>query len=47
MEKGNKLLQNVKTKWISILSHVQQVREQYKPLITNMYADVPKNNIAT
>jgi len=26
---------------------VQQDMEQYKPLITNMYVDAPKNSIAT
>jgi hypothetical protein len=46
MEKGNKLLRNVKTKWVCILSRVQQVMEQYKPSIINMYVDAPKNNIA-
>jgi hypothetical protein len=47
MEKGNKLFQNVKTKWINMLFLVQQVMEQYRPLITKMYVDVMKNNIAT
>jgi hypothetical protein len=28
MGRGNKLFQNVNTKWISILFHVQQVMEQ-------------------
>jgi len=47
MEGGNKLPRNVKTKCISILYLVQQDMEQYKPLITNMYVDAPKNSIAT
>jgi hypothetical protein len=47
MEKGNKLIQNVKIRWISMVFVVQQIMEQYWPLITKMYANVMKCNIAT
>jgi hypothetical protein len=43
-KKGNKLMKNMKTRWINMLFLVKHVMEQYQPL-ENMHDDVSKNNI--
>jgi hypothetical protein len=40
--KGNKILRNVKTRWISMLEPAKRVLEEYKPLVTKMVVDSPK-----
>jgi hypothetical protein len=40
--KGNKILRNVKTRWISMLGPARRVLEEYKPLVTKMAVDAPK-----
>jgi hypothetical protein len=40
--KGNKILRNVKTRWISMLGPARRVFEEYKPLVTKMAVDAPK-----
>ncbi len=36
-KKRNKLLRNMKTRWINILSHTKHVMEQYQILIAKMH----------
>jgi hypothetical protein len=44
-EKMNKLLRNVKTKWMNILFPVKHVMEQYRPLMAKMHVDASSNDI--
>jgi hypothetical protein len=37
--KGNKLLHNIKTRWISMLSPMKFVFEKYRPLLLKMVID--------
>lgn len=41
--KGLKLLQNIKTYWISMFSPLKQLLGEYKSLVVKMYTDAPKN----
>lgn len=43
--KGNKLLKNVKTRWVSMLSFMKFVMEQYWLLMAKMHVNVSRNNI--
>ena len=40
--KGIKIPINVKTRWISMLEPTKRVLEEYKPLVTKMAVDAPK-----
>jgi hypothetical protein len=42
--KGNKLLKNVKTRWIFMLSPTKRVFVEYRPLIVKMHAKSSKND---
>jgi hypothetical protein len=44
--KGNKLLCNVKTYWINMLSPMKQVYSKNFPLIIKMHAESPKFDVA-
>ncbi len=44
--KGNKILQNVKTKWISMLSLAKKVMAKYKTLLVKVALDSPTNQQA-
>lgn len=37
--KGNNMLRNVKTRWISMLGPTKRMLEKYKPLVTKMAMD--------
>jgi uncharacterized membrane protein len=43
---GAKILKNVKTRWISMLSFVQCVMAEYKTLLVKMALDAPTNDKA-
>ncbi len=45
IKKGNKLLRNMKIRWINMLSLVKHVMEQYQLLIAKMHDDAMKNII--
>jgi hypothetical protein len=47
IKEGNKLLKNVKFKWINMLSPMKRVMEQYWPFIAMMHDDVLWNNTTT
>lgn len=40
--KGNKIFRNVKNRWISMFGLARRVLEEYKPLVTKMAVDAPK-----
>jgi hypothetical protein len=42
--KGNNLLRNVKTQWISMLSPTKHVYVEYRPLIVKMHFENSKND---
>jgi hypothetical protein len=44
--KGLKLLRNVKTRWLSMLSPLKHVMVEYKSLIVKMHFDLNKNKFA-
>ena len=44
--KGNKILRNVKTRWISMLGPAKRLLEEYKPLVMKMAVDAPKEAAA-
>jgi hypothetical protein len=37
--KGNKIMKNIKTRWISMLSSSRRVLQKYKPLIVKIVED--------
>ncbi len=41
--KGNKIFQNVKTRWISKLSHAKTIMAKYKIVLVKMALDNPTN----
>jgi hypothetical protein len=43
---GNKLLKNVKTRWISLLEPTKRVMSEYRTLVVNMALDSTNNNSA-
>jgi hypothetical protein len=45
--KGNKILKNVKTYYISMLSPLKIIYFEYRPFIVKMHAESPKNDIAS
>ncbi len=44
--KGLKLLQNINTHWISMLSLLKCVLGKYKSLVVNIHIDAPKSKLA-
>jgi hypothetical protein len=44
--KGNKILQNVRTHWINMLSPTKRALSMYMPLIANMAKDIPSLMVA-
>jgi len=44
--KGNKILQNVKTKWISMLNLTKRLMVEYRTLLVKMTLDNPTNQQA-
>jgi hypothetical protein len=45
IEKMNKLLKNVKTRWMNILFPMKHVMEQYQPLMAKMHVDASNSGI--
>ncbi len=41
--KGNKILLNVKTRWISMLNLAKRLMEEYKTLLVKLTLDSPTN----
>jgi len=44
--KSSKLLWNIKTHWISMLSPMKCVLRKYKSLVVKMHIDAPKSKVA-
>ena len=44
VSKGNKILGNGKTHWIIVFDPTNKVFEEYKPLVTKMATDAPKES---
>jgi len=43
--KGNKILQNVKTRWVLMLNPTKRVMAEYKTLLMKMALDNPTNYV--
>lgn len=44
--KGNKILKNVKTRWMSMLKSLKKIMAKYYPLLPMMHADFNSNQVA-
>lgn len=44
--KGNQIIRNINTRWISMFRPTKRVFEECKPLVTNMPVDAPKEPVA-